>query len=882
MKAPTRVARPTRAAPARVVRSRTARAAPAPPRAWADGVLDLGRAAGNAAVASVVTGRRDAPAPLQRHFIAGLHLNTDGHLHTRQLGDQFLGQATKYSIQINDLLKNPVTHATATELDSLRPILVSHQSALVTVKAGHKETLTKVTGLVKRIDDATAGWRRENEEREAREVGQEFAGPALAAVIELEGFAATGAAAAEAALKAGTSATSAAQVEGPAAKAATASEHARLAHQRILELAGKVTSEAGSVKATIGSYIRAGGRGLDLARRMAALADDALSAWKAADVRKASAEKAIDDAKADVIRFDQDVANAKAALAHLEGFAASLIMDVAEWRTLPNADPRELVAMLSDVGSRLAAAHLAKGQAEDRLRVGRAKVVEITDQESKAVGDATQSATGLASARAGEATSGADEAHRLSQLRLLAGGVEEAERLLVLVPDPSQLTELLTALGADVAKRWLDAADIGRTIALGALGAFGAPGLTDLVKGVADTRLRPLLANPGPARLAELVNGLGLAKVDALAAAGFSPSEVEAFVAALDLKEFSGLLDQVEPSALKAMGVAATKLATLLAQVPAADVGALVGAVGPDKAKGLIAAFEATRLKAILADLPPDALAHLDTTANHLKGLLTDFIAKELNDFGLTGAQFKAVLPGVNAAALRALAADITYLRVKQLVVAFPAGADIKTLIADVGNAGQTRLLDLFTQFTAEEMRDYRTTVGLARFKVLLIDKALPAAALSHYGADMLKTFIGVGNDAWKHATTAKISATSGQISGAHDEKAFFDFLNAQQPGAAKGEANGRITRSDPPGAIYKVEYKLHANRGKKKGSKTLIRDLDDHKDTWMASFNDAVWSDLRASTFSTASGFATGAAAGQAYEWFYASGKEVDTIYPL
>ncbi|MGH9165525.1 MAG: hypothetical protein ACRDZW_08460, partial [Acidimicrobiales bacterium] len=554
------------------------------------------------------------------------------------------------------------------------------------------------------------------------------------------------------------------------------------------------------------AYRRAADRALQLAQRMAGVAADVLAGWKAADRAKADADLAVNAAKADVTRLEGDVADANDAVGYLKGFAAALALDVAAWRTVPDTDPVILDGMLDDVAQRLAAARLAKGQAEGRLKLGRAALVAVTDRQSNEVNDARVNASAVASSRAGEVTAGETEAHGLDELRTLAGGVEEADHLLGLATDPAALASLLRSLGATVATEWLTASDLGPSPALEAVRVFGEAGLRDLNAGIAGKELWSLLTGLGAPRLHDLVGALTLGGVKDLAAT-FTPSEIGTLATTLGPPGLATLVAAVSPKALKALGLAADKLVALLAEVPGAALGALIAALGADKAKQLIGQFSAPALKALLAKLPPDAMAVLDTTAMHLKALLKSFGADELKDFGLTGAQFKAVLGVIDATALKLLATDVTHARVKELVVAFSTVADLKALLTAVGNAGQTILLDLFTQFTAAEIRDYRTNVGPPRFKELLVTRAVPAAALHHFGAPMMKTFVGAGAKAWKHATTAKISATSGQISGAHDATVFDDFVNGQAPGEPAGDTNATVHTSVATTHGTKVTY---------------------------------------------------------------------------
>jgi hypothetical protein len=147
---------------------------------------------------------------------------------------------------------------------------------------------------------------------------------------------------------------------------------------------------------------------------------------------------------------------------------------------------------------------------------------------------------------------------------------------------------------------------------------------------------------------------------------------------------------------------------------------------------------------------------------------------------------------------------------------------------------------------------------------------------LKHYGAPMMKTFVGAGDAAWTHLTTAKVN-DKGAISGAHDAKVFLDYV------AANGfELVGNV----PPAAIYKVQYRKKGTGpapvpGPILGSKTLIQGLSGKKVQWLKTFNDAIWKGVADKKLTTGQ-YTVKDAGGDQYGGFYNAGKdEVDTVFP-
>jgi hypothetical protein len=178
-------------------------------------------------------------------------------------------------------------------------------------------------------------------------------------------------------------------------------------------------------------------------------------------------------------------------------------------------------------------------------------------------------------------------------------------------------------------------------------------------------------------------------------------------------------------------------------------------------------------------------------------------------------------------------------------------------------------MADMLEHFTVREMVVYAEAVGVERLRFLLAEKHVGADALKHYGATMMKTFIGADEITWNHLVTAGVNA-KGAISGAHDEAVFLAYL--PRIGYQLDPS------SSPPGDQYTVTYTDAS--GTTKGRKTLIRGLAGDKETWMASMNRAIWACVRAKMFAT--GEFVAADGSQRYNGFYKNGEDgVDTVYP-
>lgn len=162
----------------------------------------------------------------------------------------------------------------------------------------------------------------------------------------------------------------------------------------------------------------------------------------------------------------------------------------------------------------------------------------------------------------------------------------------------------------------------------------------------------------------------------------------------------------------------------------------------------------------------------------------------------------------------------------------------------------------------------YGEDCGAQRLKYLIETQRLTAAVLKHYGAAMLKDFVGVGDAAWSHLTTAKLNS-QGAISGGHDDAVFNTFV---------ASVHYRVTSTAGRGEIFKVWYS--DDNGDPVGTKTLIRGLVGKKATWVGYFNTALWKAIREKTLTAGTCYVSDAD-GYRYGLYWRSGaSEVDTIY--
>lgn len=220
---------------------------------------------------------------------------------------------------------------------------------------------------------------------------------------------------------------------------------------------------------------------------------------------------------------------------------------------------------------------------------------------------------------------------------------------------------------------------------------------------------------------------------------------------------------------------------------------------------------------------------------------------------------------GDQATAMKAIPAMTSYLTDK-VTPAVEVAKSLGVLKGLVESEGLTELLSAFGPAAAIA---YAKEMGNERLKVLLVDRKVPAASLLHYGAKMMKVFVGAGAAAWTHVTTAT-EKSDGVISGGHDEKVFLDFI------AAKGY---ELDRAYPSSDLYKVRYQKVG--GPVLGSKTLIKGLTGAKDAWLKRFNDAIWKGICDKSFTV--GQYTVGTGNDRYSGFYNAGKaEVDTVFPV
>lgn len=840
----------------------------------------LQRTAGNRVVVGLLA--RSVPA-VQRHFVKDeVHAPPQPkHVHTAPMaGEQLDPLVTGYAAEVEGLLKQ----GNAGEVERLKKILEVLESyrKVVPDSGKKKERLAKIDAIMVRVKGPVEEWERKGAQREQESVGR-FEDPALKALVKLESLALDVARHAELTVKAALSATSASDVEKPATDASKGLVEARSEQETIARLAASLTEEAGgstAVKTKVEAFGKAAGRAFDHATRMADLASAVLKRWQVVDSRRKQAVTAIDRAKADVSRLEDELDEADTLVRHHEGYIPNLLYDVRQWARDPTADLGALKEIVDEARlAQIVAIHdrdrldLALDRARDTLAL-------TTRDETAAAQNAEEGARSAAMARGAEAAAGVGEAQDLTALRKLAGGVEPADLLLTALDDPKRLIGLIKALGLAKARAWVLGKDVGPALATSMLEAFGEDGLGDLSSGIEAGKLLVLLKGIGPARLAELVSDVGLKAIADLCGS-FIPTEIEDYVKALGASRLVKLLDDVKAAALKSLSLDLSALSALVAEVSGADLAALIAELGATRAKALVESFAPAVLKGVLVDLRPSAIAILDANPAYLKAILKDFTGKEIADLGLTASQFKIVLASLSAAEVKTLATDITPVRVRQLVGAFPKGPELMGLLGDLSNPGHTILANLFTRFSAAELKVFRSTVGNIKFKDIVVTKGLGASALEEYGADWLKRFVGAGPKAWAHVTTAKISKKTGQISGGHDETVFTNFIAGPATGYPAGTPRARLTNPGTPGPIYDVSYRTAAGIT---GVKTLVQGLTAAENSWRARFNEAVWHAVNGRNLPKGGGAYTGNdVGGQRFDGFYKAGKDqVDTIWPV
>jgi hypothetical protein len=202
---------------------------------------------------------------------------------------------------------------------------------------------------------------------------------------------------------------------------------------------------------------------------------------------------------------------------------------------------------------------------------------------------------------------------------------------------------------------------------------------------------------------------------------------------------------------------------------------------------------------------------------------------------------------------------------------------------------GSEGLSEMLKTFTRSEALTYAKAVGNVRLKVLLDERKVPAAVLSHYGAPLMKSFVGAGDKLWTHLVTASLNA-QGAVSGGHDDTVFRDFIatknyrivddpfHPEPPPVPDGQTPVVLPPPIVP-TVYKVQYANSS--GTTIGSKTLIQNLSTNKATWEARFDEAVWDALINKRLSDGS-FTGEDGEGSSYDGFYVRDAfEVDTMWP-
>ena len=126
------------------------------------------------------------------------------------------------------------------------------------------------------------------------------------------------------------------------------------------------------------------------------------------------------------------------------------------------------------------------------------------------------------------------------------------------------------------------------------------------------------------------------------------------------------------------------------------------------------------------------------------------------------------------------------------------------------------------------DIETFAKAVGGARFKELVVTKALPPAALVQHGAPMLKTFIGAGTNTVNHIATLD-GISGGEIKGCHDEDLFRGTINTDNTYAVfVFDSGGQVMEPVPQTDLEAYQKSLkkyqgvfafyHSDRNKTKG----------------------------------------------------------------
>jgi hypothetical protein len=205
----------------------------------------------------------------------------------------------------------------------------------------------------------------------------------------------------------------------------------------------------------------------------------------------------------------------------------------------------------------------------------------------------------------------------------------------------------------------------------------------------------------------------------------------------------------------------------------------------------------------------------------------------------------------------------------KLVGVAKAAVTEVKALGALKLIIGAAGLTDMLSVFGPADVLSYAKKTTDARLATLLTTRAVPAAALEHYGAPLMATFTGTNDALWTHLVTPSLNA-EGVVSGGHDEAGFKAFIKAQKY---------KISGAPVAAPVYRVQYEDEG--GAVKGSKTLIQNLEGERALWMPRFETAAWRAVANMRLSDGS-FTCDDGNGQNYAGYYTKGnKAVTTMWP-
>ncbi|MGH9125339.1 MAG: hypothetical protein ACRDZ8_11525 [Acidimicrobiales bacterium] len=908
-------------------------------------VLALQRAAGNRAVVSLLAAERPAEASgrilaapvaarVQRHFARGEHVVSKPPAkhakHTKGDADKALELTRTLKTEVTSLKESLTTPGTSEQAGTANTRLLEIEkiirSQIVMVRQVEGVNYVAEMSQVATTAQGGAGTAATTRDDRAKaELVGKVKSEAPAKLRELEDFAMKAADYAAITLKKGAEGIKVpATVQKPAKSAADERDKARTARQALVDLASAAASVS-EAKDLAESYLPPADRALDLAQRMADLADSVVVAWKRVFDRNDAAKKTYEKAQQEAKDAEGRLEEAREQVAHLSEYNRELAIDVAGWRLQEGADGDALDSILREADERLQMAEAEVNDLQLALTKAKDNLPLVKVAEAKEVQNEVSSAKLHAATHSGEASTGKAEVEGLADVRDLAGGPGPLETMLALVPDRGDLKKLLEALGAAVTRRWLTSGTIGPLKAKSLVATFGTDGLRALVTGIGDSEIDRLVSSLSVTRLFDLAeeSGLGLVHLKEMNLA-FGPDRIDAYATEVGLGPLKAFLGDVNAGMLRLIGAEPAKLKAFLETLTSGALKTLITTVGAPgvlrlfteltgarvaelaapsglgsaKLKAMLAAaltptqidrfaseVGLTELKAFLGEVPAATLVALDIDAVKLKALLGEMTGTEVKGLitTLTVEIVKGLLAAFTASELKGLLTDLPAVDIKRLKL---TGAELKDLLTQynatqikglAADLGDPALKDLLTKFNAAEIKAYRTTVGADRLKHLITIKNLKANALHHYGAAMLKTFVGANATTWGHlAGRPTISNTSGQISGGHDEAEFLGYIN-ELVGTDSDEPRATIDSSTGPGAQYKVTY---TTRGGVSGSKTLIRNLATNEATWLPRINNAIWAAIRNVTFAWPAFSAS--AGGYSFQGYYNGGVAVDTIYPV